>query len=289
MPLYLFYMAGFLFVGGCFVLQTSGADLRVVQEADASSVFSQVILGFFYFVATLLLISAGNTRHTLRRAWPVLVLPALAIVSMAWSPDPMLTLRRAIAYAGTILFGLSLATAYDLRDAVGLVVRGVTLALLLSCVLVVVQPEYGVHQASDAIQQAVHAGLWRGVFAHRNSLGFWAGTNLAMLLLFGNYGFANLALRAAAVVITVACLAGAHSGGGYMMTVLMLLFAAGLFSIKHQTPDARGLVIAFIVLLCVLGVLLQDDVVELVLTSLGKDKDLTGRTLIWYYILQIIT
>src|SRR5262245_28675147 len=106
--LYLFYITGFVVVGGGFVLLTAVTDVRVAQEPGAGSLVSQGLLAFFYCIGGLLLARNRHAAAILSKAWPVLLLPLLAIVSVAWSPEPMLSLRRALAFAGTTIFGLSL-------------------------------------------------------------------------------------------------------------------------------------------------------------------------------------
>ena len=105
----------------------------------------------------------------LARAWPVLALPVLAWFSVVWSPDAFLTLRRGFALLGTVFLGLSLATTFDFRQALAILIRSLALAMALSLVWVVLFPKYGVHQATDFVEP-IHAGKWRGIFAHKNFL-----------------------------------------------------------------------------------------------------------------------
>jgi O-antigen ligase len=284
--LYLFYALGFLFVGGAFVLQTSGADLRMPADPGAGSALSQSILAFFYVTGALLLVKNENAMRVLERAWPMLLLPTLAVISAAWSPEPALTLRRAIAFMGTTLFGLSLGAAYKLSDGIGLITRSLTIAALLSCAIVLLDPRYGLHQPSDAIQ-AVHAGLWRGIFAHRNTLGLWAGAALGIVLIFGNYGFRSKLWRAVAFAAALACLIGSRSAAGYLTAVLVMAVSLTLLSIARQPAGGRGALVVLLALVAMIALLMAEDLAAGTLYLLGKESDLTGRTLIWYYLLQM--
>ena len=51
LPIAVFYCAGFVVVGGGFVLYTTTGDVRVAIETGAGSPLSQVILGAFYSLA----------------------------------------------------------------------------------------------------------------------------------------------------------------------------------------------------------------------------------------------
>jgi exopolysaccharide production protein ExoQ len=284
--LYAFYIAGFVVVGGGFVLLTSGADLRIAAEPGAGSIVSQSVLAFFYCIGGLLLIGNRHAATVLTKAWPVLLLPLLAIVSVAWSPEPMLTLRRAFAFAGTTIFGLSLGAAYPTRDTIGLIIRGLTLACLFSIAIVVVDPWHGLHQSIDAVQ-AVHAGLWRGIFGHRNTLGLWASVAVAAILFFGRYGFGGMVARGAALAIAVICLVGANSGAGYATLAFMVIATPVLSFVVQKPPGQRMFSILLILLVGSTLSLFTSDLTAWALEILGKQSDLTGRTLLWYYILQM--
>jgi O-antigen ligase len=284
--LYLFYIAGFLFVGGGFVLLTSSADLRLAPEPGAGSLVSQSILAFFYSVGTVLLLVNVHAARVFKGAWPVLLLPLLALISVTWSADPSLSLRRAIAFCGTILFGISLGAAYASRDLIGLITRSMLVACAFSCAVVVVAPHYGVHQPSDAIQ-AVHAGLWRGIFGHRNTLGLWAGLTVASLCLFGRYTFKGILWRTLSLLLGLACLVGANSGAGYAICATTLLIGVVLIGFVGRPTSHRGLYVFIAVFGAIIFFLLRDTFETLTLHLLGKNSDLTGRTLLWYYILQI--
>ncbi len=286
-PLYIFYLIGFLFVGGGFVVQTGGGDLRTAQDAGAGSLLSQAILGTFYLTATLLLVSGKGTAGTLTRTWYLLLVPILALLSTAWSPDPALTFRRALAFSGTILFGLSLASAYGPRDAAILVCRGLTVAVLMSLCFVLLLPRYGVHQAFDAVQ-AVHAGSWRGIFAHRNTLGLWTAAALVFQLAIGRESLGGTIPWVAAVTMTLACVLGTGSSAGLAISALASLFYFSLVSTAWQTLRMRVIVAAAALVIALVVATFFDEIAAFSLALLGRDNNLTGRTILWYYVLQLI-
>jgi exopolysaccharide production protein ExoQ len=285
--LYLFYLAGALMVGGGFVLYTSGANLGLAQDPAAGSLISQAILAAFYMTGTLLLASARDFLKVMRVAWPILLLPALAVISMLWSPEPALTLRRAIAFAGTILFGISLGAAYQYRDAAFLLSRMLVLAMVLSVVVVIFDPLYGMHQAWEA-NQAEHAGAWRGIFGHRNTLGLWSGATLAILLIAGREALWNRIVWLAGLALAAVCLVFTGSSAGIAITVLMLAFHAGLNITLRQPPRLQPMAGVLMSAVIVLLLLSYQPIVEISLKLLGRESDLTGRTMIWYYIVQFV-
>jgi exopolysaccharide production protein ExoQ len=286
-PLYLFYLAGALMVGGGFVLYTSGANLSMAQDPASGSIISQVILAAFYTIAALLLASSRDFLKIMRVVWPLLLLPALAMLSMLWSPEPTLTLRRAVAFAGTVLFGISLGAAYQYRDAALLLCRMLVLALLLSIAVAIFDPFYGMHQAWEA-NQAEHAGAWRGIFGHRNTLGLWSGATLATLVVAGREALWNRPLWLAGMAVAAACLVFSGSSAGIAIAVLMLVFHAGLVMTLRQPPRLRPLAGLLMSAVIVLLLLSYQPIVEISLELLGRESDLSGRTMIWYYIVQFV-
>lgn len=284
---YIFYCAGFIFVGGGFVLYTSGADVALARDTAAGSLTSQLILAQFYAVAALLLIVRPEGRKVLRSTWPVLLLPGLAVTSAIWSSDPALTLRRAVAFVGTILFGLSLGSAFGYRRTVWLILVSLGLVMALSIVLSFLDPAMAIHQRNDVIQ-AVHAGSWRGIFAHRNTLGVWSGASLVLLLAAGHWVFRAGWFLAILVTMSAICLFKSGSSAGIAVVVLSMSYFAVLYSTVKQPVKLRGLAVLFWVTLACLGFLTFEEFSRYGLWLLGRESNLSGRTELWTYIFDLV-
>lgn len=284
--IYAFYCLGFVLAGGGFVLYT-GVDPRLPREAAAGSMTSQLLLGIVYLTATVLLLGNAEMRKVVVRAWPILLLPALALLSVLWSPDPALTLRRAIAFSGTLLFGLSFGAAFRFRDALSLICFSLALVMVVSIALAFLDPVHAIHQPDDAIQ-AVHAGSWRGIFAHRNTLGFWSGASLLTIALAGRQLFANRMIWLLALLAAAVCLIATGSSAGIAIVVLGAAFYLVLMTTLRQPPPLQG-VLALFWLLCGLAVFLSfDEIARVSLWLLGRDSDLSGRTELWSYIVGLV-
>lgn len=288
LPLAVFYCAGFVVVGGGFVLYTTTGDVNVVLETGSGSPLSQVILGAFYLVSTVLLLANRQARQLLMFAWPILLLPGLAIVSAMWSPDPMLTLRRAIAFLGTILFGLSLGSAYRFHDVLKIIVISLAIVMGLSIVLAFADPVRAIHQPDDEIQ-AVHAGSWRGIFAHRNTLGFWAGSSIVII---GLAGFKTIQHRwqwAVALLAAAVCVVATGSSAGLTIVVIGFAYFLMLNSTLSQPERLRGALLLFWMLIVLLGMLCFEDIARFGLQLLGRDSNLTGRTDLWAGLIDLVS
>jgi O-antigen ligase len=283
-----FYVAGLLLAMGGFVLQLAQSDLTLARETSAGSLLSQSILGVVYLVGAVFLFTSGRAVGVLARAWPVLALPLLAMFSVVWSPDPSLTLRRGFALLGTVFLGLSLATTFDFRQSLAILIRSLALAMALSLLWVVLFPKYGVHQATDFVEP-IHAGKWRGIFAHKNFLGGnVAGLTFALLIVFGGCAFKNIIIRIVAIIVTAMCLYSAHSATGFLVAITIT--SLGLwFSITAVQP--LGSRLAPLILICGAGVVAAgfgNDILSFALQALGKDPDLTGRMEVWDWWLPLL-
>lgn len=281
---------GILIAVGSFDHLLSGRDLTLpVEEYGRGSLLSQFVRAAFYSLAAILLVTSGHARNSLTAGWPIFILPCLALLSTLWAPDVTLTLRRSVALLGTILFGFSLASILSLRQCVSLVITALTGAMLLSIIWVVAFPKFGIHQAEDAVQ-AVHMGLWRGIFPHRNFLGgYVGGILLAFLLLYGRYAFYGRSiLHIVALVATLACLVGSNSGAGYAVAAITTIAGVSLIAVATAPVGFRLPLIILLASIFALLIVLGNEVLSLGLWLLGKDPGLTGRVEIWSTVVALM-
>lgn len=282
-----FFLGGFVVLTGAFTLQIAGADPGLPRQFSDGSTLSQIITATIYLVSLMLFARTSQPFVTVVRAWPVFLLPTMAFLSALWAPDAELTIRRSFALLGTILFALALGSSYTLKDTIRLTLRALVVVMLLSIMWATAFPESGVHQASDALEP-IHAGRWRGVFSHKNSLGSVAGFTLGMLALYGRLVTKSLFLRAAAIGAAAICLTFAGSGTGFV-TALNLILIGILVQLVIRAPlDLRLAVLLLFTAIVTLFFSFADSAVTLALEALGKSPDLTGRTLYWSYVLSFM-
>jgi exopolysaccharide production protein ExoQ len=243
----------------------------------------QQICWFAIYFVTFVLISRSPqrvVRAMLRDRW-VLLITGLAFASALWSPAPLVTLRHSVGLVGTTLFAAYVASRYEPREILDLVFSALTLVAVLSLAFVALLPAYGIHHAD------VHDGLWRGVFTGKNHLG-------RIMALYG--------------VVCIACIRDKSRPRGKYVAGLLL---AALLAFKAQSMTALVVVVTTPVLIlflmvfrlrpiysiplsviaavlgAVVGTVLWANV-GLILSSVGRDVTLTGRTVLWAAVLQKI-
>jgi exopolysaccharide production protein ExoQ len=150
--------------------------------------------------------------------------------------------------------------------------------------MAILAPGYGTHQASDAVQ-TVHAGLWRGVFPHKNELGAMASASSIAFLWFGDPTSSRPGFRFICAVASLACLIFAGSSGALASLLIVLTIYFAIF-LTWRWPVAFTWLFVLAVAAALAGALLAIGVDTFSL--LGRDATLSGRTLIWDVVLAMI-
>lgn len=210
---------------------------------------------------------------------------ALAVLSIVWSIDPGLTMRRALR-AGTIAMicmGFTLVGWHAKRFQN--VVRPImTTVLLSSVVFVLLDPDDAIHHMA----QAELLGAWHGITMGKNVLGSFASVNVVLWLHAWLSKEAKAVPAVAGITLGVFTLVMTRSATSVMSTVFAVMFMLIVLrspgSLRRYMPYLVGifatltLVYALAVLRLVPGLeLLLDPIVALT----GKDLTFTGRTAIW--------
>jgi exopolysaccharide production protein ExoQ len=271
--------AGLLFEIDAFRMQLSGRDPRLPIDLNAASMVVQILTASIIIVACGLLLCSRRTSEMALGTWPIFVMPAMAFVSMLWSPDPDFTLRKSVAFTGTVLIGFLVATMLSTKDAIRLLGRVLSATIVLSVVWVYLFRHYGVHNAAD--NQAQVVGDWRGVFSHRTVLGHVAGLTMALLISYGSFIWSSRFFRYGIVALSAACLIGADSGGGFLTAAFVplgLLLTQALIKLK---PAHRGAALVLILVAILPLMLLAPKLLSAGLAILHKQPNLTGRIPLW--------
>lgn len=268
-------------VFGFFALQlSSGTVLNTLvsgAEGGDSPVLQAVWFGIYIISFCLILTRKEQFITVINRDKLLLLLVGIAVFSYHWSAIPALTLRRGVALIGTTLFGVYLATRYSPGQILRLLVWTLSIGALLSTVLALALPSYG-----------VSLGAWRGIYLHKNLMGRLMGLNVVFLLLLNSsirryrwLVWAGIALSAGLVVLST-------SKGALVYCLALVLVLPFYKSLQLKFTLAVPFLIILILVNASVAVGILDNLEFIVVEKLGKDLSFTGRTVLWELVIEMI-
>lgn len=219
---------------------------------------------------------SGQLLVTVRRNLPFTLLLFLPFVSILWSISGSITLRRAIGLLFSVALAYLLAIRFSPRQLAALVSAVLVPLMVLSLVLAVAVPHLG-RMPVEAEAQGV-----RGVFIHKNVLGWYAGICvLALVGLLGDGGYLSRRLVLVALGAAGLCLVASASMTGLLATAAALALIPFYGALRrHRGIGRTMLVLLFLQAVAFLGIALTELLVP-TLEWLGKDATLTGRVPLW--------
>ncbi len=234
-----------------------------------------------YVIAFLLIRTRCSVPKGLLKAsaWMLLPIP-VAFASLLWSEDPMLTFFRSIALLGTTVIALYLALRYTVREILLYLASALALVAIASLLMAVGLPKYGIDQ--DEFQ-----GIWVGAFAQKNALGGTMATAFLVFSLLLWWERSNRVWRLGLIALSIILIVKADS----MTSLGICCVLPYLIWVSSKTLTSRGRTAARLLyfatpVLIIVGVVAAkfDQLVEVV----GRDANLTGRTLLWGLVAQAI-
>jgi exopolysaccharide production protein ExoQ len=277
------FTVGLLFLFPAFTFQLA---FDQINFKFTSSPILQVISAGTELLALVVICRSRAIARMVGSCWPILVMIALALMSTAWSIDRVSTARATNVFATTSLFSLALMGRLGPTACLRFVIRMMVLGCVLSIIWVIAFPHDAIHQATDQAQ-SVHAGLWRGIFTHKQGLGVFAGLTTGLLLFYGRTAFSSPLSHVAAIVCGTACLIGTQSTTGFLTAVITPALLYGAFAVAKSPAATRSAQFNTLLLLA-LGVIAAFHLgaLDWVPRLLGKSSDLTSRGEIWPLALQ---
>lgn len=268
--------------GGPLVVILSGGKSQGDQVADSFDPIPVRVLFILIYVITflLLLVRWKKVVYLLSKDKFIWSLVAIAVLSILWSANSSITQTRIVGLVGTTLFGVYLATRYTLKQQLQILGWTFGVAVILSLVFIVALPKYG-------IMGGVHAGSWRGIYAHKNATGNIMMLSSIVFLLLG------LSRKEKNLPLWI----------GFGLSVVILLFTRSTSSLLNFINLLNTLFIFYILRLRIdrmlplismlmavgtsLFVLIQTNA-DIFLAYFNKGTNLSGRTELWLAVLDKI-
>lgn len=214
----------------------------------------------------------GLAWRTLVRCWPLLLLPALCILSTLWSDDPSVSMKQSVELAATIVSAIVIFRRTD--------GRGLAAALLLATFLVCL--------LSLLYQRSALSAPLVGLMGSKNQMGFLSQVLIgsATAVLADKKNSIRLRLFAlAGVLLGLGDVVLARSAGAWLTTAAAFLAFVVLSFFSRISFSVRALLVVLLVLVLAPLAFAFQDITQAAQTfqtqTLHKDSTLTGRTELW--------
>lgn len=270
----LFTLAEILVYAAVVLLAAGTLDFLIRIESSASllraGLWGLTYLGF----AALFALYPGALMQAMRVGWPLLLWPAMALLSWLWSADPRSTLVAGLQLFSITLFGMFMGARLGIGGLVRLVFVVLALAAGLSLAVIALGPVAMDH----------HHNLI-GAFSHKNV----TGGRMGLLILICALMIAASQWRWAAVPVMllaagVLILSGSATA---LVATMFCLFLLALLYCMELPGQMRVLGLALVALagtaVLFVAYWVQVNLPELALGGLGKDTTLTGRATLWEF------
>ena len=208
--------------------------------------------------------------------------PILAFLLFPVSQQPTRTISSAALLMGGVLLVYYIMSRYTLDQVFELLLVLGTVTMVASVAFALALPQYGLDLKGG------HETAWKGIFSAKNYLG-----NVALFFLTAavscraRNSFLR-SLRLSQICLCLAAIAFSRAATAYMLTAVYVVYFA-IMAALHRFRKTDYLVVG-VLLLAAVSTAAAMIVVwpELLVSLLGKDLTLTGRTEIWSAVIDSI-
>jgi len=273
-----------LYSGGPLNVVLSGGlsqgDKRMLAESDFALTRNLFLLTYL-IIAALLFIRWKRVVRAIPYSLIIWIMVGFAGLSYFWSAIPGATLAGSMRLINTTLFGVYIATRYSPKQQLQIFGWAFGLIVTLSLIYAVLLPKYG-------IMGGVHAGTWRGIFTHKNSLGKMMALSSTIFTLLLLSDRKHRPILGIFLSLSVFLLLRTTSKGALVSLILMLSVTAVCQILRAQYRWMVVLLGSIVLTAGVIATALVLNIETIVVDILGKDLTFTGRTDIWMAAIQLI-
>jgi exopolysaccharide production protein ExoQ len=209
-------------------------------------------------------------RIASRQPW-VLAFVAWGLLTVLWSEDPMLSLRRTLGLACTVALGFFLGMRFELKELMRIMAWALAIAVVASLAAIVLIPSF-------AIQYNL-GGAVRGVFVQKNTMARVIGVAVMVFTFLLLESRRHRLLYLVPLFLSVALIVLSKSVTAIIVTFLAISLLA--FLKLRLRPTQSVALVAFVSLLGLGATLFVVGNTDSIFAFMGKDASLTGRTDLW--------
>ena len=269
---WLFHLVAFSLQCGAVIplLLRTSVDANDLGTANP---LNTIATGLVLLIVLVLMLRHGRTALQYAPGmWPVLSLVILALISIAWSDHPDVTIRRAGSLLTAALWAWYVTSRYDLKDVISIARQSLGLLAVASLAIAIVAPDMG--RGPDG---------WPGIFANKNSLGVITALGVATYfyaLLTPRQRILSYLFFSVGVLLCLGMLYLSQSRTSWLLGLLAPVLCI-VIRLTHKRVGVAIIIWTAIVLLLGPAVVLVIDQLGTIATMLGRDATLTGRVDLW--------
>lgn len=251
------------FPGILYVLSIAGLFPQAIATVIKYSVWVTLIIFLCVFWKSTLITASQNLL--------LCILTTLTCTSVLWSESPGWTFTNATEVLMLTLFGLYFAARFNLKEQVQLIACALLVSALISTLIALGSPLVG-------IDQKFHPGAWSGAYLQKNAFG--SAMLLSYLTFFALPKENSSLYRFFGFIFSLVLILLSTSKTSFVLSFLLISIV--MFYKNFRWRGKVSVIFAntgILILLC-FAVLLLTYWVELI-TGLGRDPSLTGRTPLW--------
>jgi exopolysaccharide production protein ExoQ len=246
---------------------------------------SHVLIGqasnFVWCLIALALISTRLRPITklAAQSWLLSSLSLLVVLSALWSQSPELSFRRGGFLLLSTLLAYYFVAEYEPEEQVRVLMIVGALAAAASIATSLLLPQYGV-------DHMVHAGDWQGIFTQKNVCA--SAMLLFLVPLFSSMRATRRAFAIPYALMLLLVLGMTQSRSGWLVGVGVVALMLGVQQVAHFRSKDRSFLWGIVLSLLAATAWLLASFSTSLLTMLGRDTTLSGRTQIWEAVLHAI-
>jgi exopolysaccharide production protein ExoQ len=263
----------------------SPTALRAVATSSEGGILGERLIKLLMFV--ICLIVAAQRRQAVRRLSMQMKLvtsfPILALLLFPVSQQATRTISSGALLLAVILLTYYIMSRYQFDELLELFLILGTGTIFASIVFALALPQYGLDRMGG------HSTAWKGIFSAKNYLGDLAVFFLTMAVSCrGRTSFLR-SVRASQIVFCLVAIAFSRAATAYLLTGIYVVYFVIMNTLhRFRKKDYFVLCILLLGTLSVVVVLIV-AAPDLLLSVLGKDSSLTGRTGIWSAVIDSIS
>ncbi|MEJ0064147.1 MAG: O-antigen ligase [Caulobacteraceae bacterium] len=222
----------------------------------------------------------GATLMAAVRSPALMLLTLIACVSAVWSIDPEVTERRSVALVFTTLAGLVIGERFAWPRFLEVFATALGVTVVLSFLSAFFIKGYG-------IMPYEFPGAWRGVWTHKNTLGYYMSVSLVVFIAtaIANPRRRWLWIGCAVGAIVLILLSQSKTS---LVSCLIGCGCLPLIALARRGPTG-AVIAAWVTVSALFAAALALFVFpDLLFSLVGKDATLTGRTQIWTAVMHQI-